>query len=454
MTIFVADSASIGLVSQAMHARMLAAVFLVAVVAGTSTAADRFVSTQGSDASSNDCLTSSAPCRTIGYALGQASSGDVVKVTTGKYDESPVIGASTVVALSGSWTADFGSRDAASRGSKLLGRLLLFAGSGETIDVTVDGFLLTRDAGVSAVSSGNGSLTVRLVSTDINFNRFSPGIIADASETSTLDIETTGSSVSLNRVMAMEGAIYLESDDSAVLSLAMTDSVVERNFTSAYRTAGIRAYGGGTFDILLTRTRVERNRGPGLQSQNYAGSASLSLIESSVSRNRDGGLSSIGANVNITNSIIARNRSAGLFMRSSTLQVVNSTIRGNRRPCGTNPSCAAGLWVDTLPATVDLRNAIVWGNIASGGADDVAIATGATVDVDHSDIGELTGAYNDLGGNIDADPLLVSRRDAHLTASSPAIDAGTCTGAPATDVDGDARPTGGGCDMGADEYVP
>jgi hypothetical protein len=39
-------------------------------------------------------------------------------------------------------------------------------------------------------------------------------------------------------------------------------------------------------------------------------------------------------------------------------------------------------------------------------------------------------------------------------AGSPVIDAGTCAGAPATDIDGDPRPSGAGCDMGADEVVP
>ncbi len=57
-----------------------------------------------------------------------------------------------------------------------------------------------------------------------------------------------------------------------------------------------------------------------------------------------------------------------------------------------------------------------------------------------------------LGGNINADPRLTA--DLHLRADSPAIDAGTCTGAPATDFDGDTRPAGTTCDIGADEFVP
>jgi hypothetical protein len=70
--------------------------------------------------------------------------------------------------------------------------------------------------------------------------------------------------------------------------------------------------------------------------------------------------------------------------------------------------------------------------------------------------GAFSGTFNDLGGNIDADPMLasVSKGDAHLTPGSPCIDAGTCAGAPAADFEGDPRPSGATCDIGADEVVP
>ena len=80
-----------------------------------------------------------------------------------------------------------------------------------------------------------------------------------------------------------------------------------------------------------------------------------------------------------------------------------------------------------------------------------------SINADHCDIGDRVtnyGTFNDLGGNIDVDPLLVSRTDFHLGVGSPAIDTGTCAGAPATDFEGDPRPTGAGCDIGADEFVP
>lgn len=60
-------------------------VFLAAIPMA---AATRFVSPSGSD--SGDCTLT--PCRTISYAVGQASAGDTVSVASGTYTESVLIG--------------------------------------------------------------------------------------------------------------------------------------------------------------------------------------------------------------------------------------------------------------------------------------------------------------------------------------------------------------------------
>jgi hypothetical protein len=67
-----------------------------------------------------------------------------------------------------------------------------------------------------------------------------------------------------------------------------------------------------------------------------------------------------------------------------------------------------------------------------------------------------------VNGNISADPLFVDAAagNFHMLGGSPAVDAGTNTGAPAIDIDGDPRPLDGNgdglavVDMGADEVAP
>ena len=76
-----------------------------------------------------------------------------------------------------------------------------------------------------------------------------------------------------------------------------------------------------------------------------------------------------------------------------------------------------------------------------------------------NDTGTMVTYCNTVGfsgaGNIDADPIFadVDNNNIHITADSPCIDMGTISYSPASDIDGDQRPTGPGVDIGADEYV-
>jgi hypothetical protein len=57
----------------------------------------------------------------------------------------------------------------------------------------------------------------------------------------------------------------------------------------------------------------------------------------------------------------------------------------------------------------------------------------------------------DESGTITADPKFVGGGDYHLQAGSPGVDSGTATNAAPWDLDGHARPMGGGVDRGAEE---
>src|SRR5262249_9640490 len=91
---------------------LLAAGILSVLIVGSmgAQAADRYVSTAGSD-TANDCLSSASPCRTVGYALTQAASGDTVKVAGGSYLENLTVNTATTLSLSGGWNGAFTSRD-------------------------------------------------------------------------------------------------------------------------------------------------------------------------------------------------------------------------------------------------------------------------------------------------------------------------------------------------------
>ena len=103
-----------------------------------------------------------------------------------------------------------------------------------------------------------------------------------------------------------------------------------------------------------------------------------------------------------------------------------------------------------------IRNSILWGNRGAPPRDLSVFYE--SVGLDHTDVldqgSSSGGTMTDVGGNISAEPLFVSGSDIHLSAGSPAIDTGTCAGAPTADFEGDPRPSGAGCDIGADEFVP
>ncbi len=154
----------------------------------------------------------------------------------------------------------------------------------------------------------------------------------------------------------------------------------------------------------------------------------------------------------------ANNYGGGMYndWRSSPT-LTNVTFSGNSTTSG-------GGMYNFYDSNPTLTNVILWGNTATNAPG--IYNNSSTPTIAYSDIQDciVSGSWNsacgnDGGGNIDADPRFVDAANGNLRLGfgSPAIDAGTNSGCPATDIDGLPRPADGNgdststCDMGAYE---
>jgi hypothetical protein len=204
---------------------------------------------------------------------------------------------------------------------------------------------------------------------------------------------------------------------------------------------------------------IGHSEGGGIQLLGHTGAVNLTLQNVILQDNQavnGGGISAEGvATLRMTNVLVANNRAnngcggvylLGVFGNVKGV-IKNSTITANAASRVAGGICSAN------GAMLNLVNSIVWNNEQA----EIAQPQFGSASVSYSDVGEATFAGP---GNIRAAPLFVdpSHRDYRIRAASPAVDAGTNTGAPRTDLRGIARPNDGDgdgvaiTDMGAYEF--
>jgi hypothetical protein len=194
------------------------------------------------------------------------------------------------------------------------------------------------------------------------------------------------------------------------------------------------------------------------------GAKSMTLLRDTITGNTSGeygggvdidaGTASI-TNTTITNNIGPRDGGGVDIDTGGAVAFVNDTINGNHADAAN--AQGGGVWIEG--SNVSFLNTIVANNTATSGHEDCN--DHSSTDLGHNLDSTGTCFVAGTNGDITANPLLGPLQDnggqtdtEALLSGSPAINAGSNSGCPATDQRGVARPQGPACDIGAYEAAP
>ncbi len=306
--------------------------------------------------------------------------------------------------------------------------------------------------GGGIMNEGNCELIIADCVFDGNIG-FSGGAIYFGA-TGTLDL--TDCTLTENTASSDGGAVYLTGSGSATY----TNCFITNNSSQGFG-GGVSSFSSLTFHGCQITGNEAAIEGGGLD----VAFAVLDMTNTIVSNNnafQAGGIyiqDSPGST--ITNCLIVDNTSVvgGAIFNfsgaSSLLTLINSTVANN-----TSANTSAAIHSSGANPTTDLKNTIVANNITGNFYADNGSTLGDFVSLGNNfDSDGTSGFIDGANGNIvGIDPLFVSATDYRLQACSPAIDAGTASGAPSNDLDGNIRPVNaapnrlGDYNMGAYEF--
>lgn len=450
---------------------------------------DLFVTTDGS----GTACTQAVPC-SLQDALGKAVSGNTIYVAQGIYagTGSAVVTVTQSITLAGGWNgAPAGDvvRDPNAYPTTLDGenarRGVYISGD---ITPTLDGLIVTRgNASNVTADPGHGGGIYSSSANPIVTNNVITDNVAYTSTTS----------------WAHGGGIYIGGGYGTPVVAVLSGNLIANNMAStAYRGEGgglevqygsgvivshntfrgniagiVNGMGGGlslyssssvvNSNVIHSNQATPTNAGFGGGFYSHFGDVLLSgnIVISNAAQYGAVTFES-NTNVTLTNNIIAQNPAGGVFVRGTASSPLAGILVHNTIAQNGKEGVYAG-WYNSGYSTLTLTNNIIvshtTGIYAHPDPNPNAVTAAHTLfygngaDTDGSTItstDEITGS----------DPLFLDPAgwDYHILPGSPAIDAGAAIPWLTTDVDGEARPwpTGGDCDIGADEaywrrvYIP
>ncbi|MHB8793845.1 MAG: beta strand repeat-containing protein, partial [Thermoleophilia bacterium] len=366
------------------------------------------------------------------------------------------------------------------------GGIYLTGGSGLSISGSTISYNVASSHGGGIYATGTGG-ALSITGSTISYNQAGlsgPGIYLTGKTVATTISGTTinnntsvqagggiysnGSPLSISGSTIRNNTVSSAGQNGAGLYLtgaAATTSITSTDFTSnsASSAGGGGIYVAGDADLTFSGGSLNGNIAGSTSGGAIFASGAGTTVNISGANIRGNDVAQYGggiyiastAQVTLTNCIVSGNTAdgftysdgGGIYNNGSTMNIMNSTFAGNYARRNGGGTYGAGT----------ITNSIIWGNTAGTSGAQIY----GTPTVTYSDIqGGFAGT-----GNINSDPLFVSlvqatlgnpttAGDYHISIiTSPVVDAGTGSGAPASDIDGNSRPQGLGYDMGADEFM-
>jgi hypothetical protein len=376
-------------------AAMLLTLILLATLAvqpASAAGADLYVAKTGAD--TGNCLID--PCLTVAYAITQAGSGDRIHIAAGTYIENLALYKDLNFYGAG---MDDTILDGGGLDTVLLGNSYNLVIDDMTIQ---NGHNTTGDGG--GITHWGGTLTLSRVKVTGNTAKNGGGIISTGTLTMT---DSVVSANTANDASGYGGGLFLSAPSGESVNLV---NVTISGNTATYHSGGIHNQGSGS-TLNLTNVTVSGNTAQVNGAMTSTNSAAVNILNNTIVDNH---YSSGGANGGI-----------GVF---ATINIKNTIISGND---GMN------CYIDAGGSMVSLGY-----NLDSGST------CNFTQTGDLQNTYPILGPLADNGGPTQTHALLGATI---LHPPSPAIDAGTNTGCPATDQRGVPRPQGTHCDIGAFE---